>query len=153
MFIEILSMILRFFFAKDFVGMRLLTVVPVIPVIRLTFQEQPSAFVLTLPDASKPQLPPRCVRLQWQWKRGHCINRIDSGPDLEGTFCSLSIWESNSLERVTLHCSWSCAYCIHEEASYLLIPLGKHPRGVWAESIKGIHWNLWQQFVYDFIYH
>lgn len=58
MFIEILSMILRFFFAKDFVGMRLLTVVPVIPVIRLTFQEQPSAFVLTLPDASKPQLPP-----------------------------------------------------------------------------------------------
>lgn len=61
MFIEILYMILRFFAAKDFSGMSLLTVVPVIPVIRLTFQEQLSAFVLTLPDASKAQLPlPLC---------------------------------------------------------------------------------------------
>lgn len=64
MFIEILLMILRLFVAKGFAGMSLLTVVPVIPVIRLTFQEQPFAFVLTLPDAPKPQPLSPSVGLQ-----------------------------------------------------------------------------------------
>jgi len=64
MFIQSLSMNLRFFVAKDFAGMSFLTVVAVIPVVRLTFQEQPSAFLFTLPGASKTEQPPSCVGLQ-----------------------------------------------------------------------------------------
>ena len=57
-FIQILSMILIFIVAKDFAGMSLLTVVPVIPVNRLIFQEQPPAFVLTLSNATKTHQNP-----------------------------------------------------------------------------------------------
>lgn len=46
--------------------MVLFMVVPVIPVVRFTFQEQPSAFVLTLPDTAKthshPPLAPHLGR-------------------------------------------------------------------------------------------
>lgn len=154
MLIEILSMILRFFVARDFAGTSLLTVVPVISVIRLTFQEQPSAFLLTLPDASKTQPPPPCVGLQWQWKKGHHMNRtVRARQSSVGSFLCLSIWEGTVWNELLCRAHRSCAYCIHEGSSYLLVPLGKHPRGVWAESIKEMLWNLWQRFVYGFIYH
>lgn len=56
--IQILFMILILIVAKGFAGMSLLTVVPVIPVNRLIFQEQPSAFVLTLSNATKTHQNP-----------------------------------------------------------------------------------------------
>lgn len=57
-FIQILSMILIFIVAIGFAGRSLLTVVPVIPVNRLIFHEQPSAFVLTLSNATKTHQNP-----------------------------------------------------------------------------------------------
>lgn len=66
---------LMFTVAKYFVGMTMLTVVPLMPIIRLVFQEQPSAFVLTFSNAMKTQQNPSCgaaVAVE-----GHCIERIE----------------------------------------------------------------------------
>lgn len=92
-------MSLRIFVAKDFAGMSLLTVVPVISVIRLTFQEQYFAFVLALPDASKPQpLALRGAAVTMEESPSREQNRVRARQSLVGTSHSLFIWKSNSLE-------------------------------------------------------
>lgn len=121
MLIQILSMILRFLVAKDIVGMNLLTVVPAIPVIRLTFQEQPPAFVLTLPDASKPQPPP----LRWvcsDSRREAIALTEESGPDSPWRvpFALCPYGRVTAWNELLCIAHGSCAYCIHEGASYLL---------------------------------
>lgn len=151
--IQVLSIILKFVISNDFAEKGLLVAVPVIPVVRLTFQEQPSAFVFTLPDMSKahshPPLSPAPEKgLQWQWERTHFVTQIVS-PDRLWGHPLLSKWESNSLERVAMHCSWNW-FMLHTWRSFLSSYLGNHPRGILTESLKEVGWNLWQQFVYGF---
>lgn len=139
---QILSMISRFIVANDFAGKGLLMFVPVISVIRLTFQEQPSAFVLTLPDTPKthshPPLSPAPGKgLQWEWETGHCITQTGSPDSLW--------WASFALHMGEQQLGMSCFALLMELVHIAYMREFLISLFLWVSILEGFKMNPWRK--------